>query len=280
MLYRHWLNLNVHLLWCHQQPIAKGWEATGATLRFEQYTNSGAWLVQKGWARVEHDNEVHVAQPGQWLIVKPGKRVQTFARETLLLSVAFEARWPDGSHLFDEGLSLVVDAADAPSLERKAVPLLQSMKVVNPDTWDARAHRVDLNHFLLLERRLCDWLQALAEVLHAHGIAHSGQTGMDERVSQAVDLLNACDRGEHVDLEAIAARSGVSLNHLTRLFRQALQTTPHEYWDRLRLEYARGRLAQPASRVKEVAIELGFKNLSHFSKWFKHHTGKSPRQMQ
>jgi hypothetical protein len=176
MLYRHWLNLNVHLLWCHQQPIAKDWEVTGPTLRFEQYSNSGAWLVQKGWAQVEHEGQVHVAHPGQWLIVKPGKRVQTFARDTLLLSVAFEARWPDGSHLFDEGLSLVVDAAEAPALERKALPLLQSMKVVNPDTWDARDHRVDLNRFLLLERRLCDWLQALADVLADHGITHAGQT--------------------------------------------------------------------------------------------------------
>ena len=280
MLYRHWLNLNVHLLWCHNQPVAKSWDVTGPTLRFTGYTNSGAWLVMKGWARVTQDGRTHEAKPGQWLIVKPGKRVQTFASDTRMLSVAFEARGPDGSHLFDEGLSLVVDAKEAPVLERKAMPLLRSMKVVNPDTWDAREHRVDLDRFLLLQRRLCEWLQALGEVLDDHGIAHSGKMGIDARLRKAIDLLNAYELGTSIDLQHVAAQAGISLNHLTRLFRRDLHTTPHEYRDRLRIEYACGRLAQPGSRVKEVAIELGFKYLSHFSKWFKRHTGKSPREMQ
>ena len=95
MLYRQWLNLNVHLLWCHNQPVAKGWEFTAPTRRFTQYTNSGAWLVREGWARVEHDGQIHTAEPGQWLIVKPGNRIQTFTSDTRMLSVSFEARWPD-----------------------------------------------------------------------------------------------------------------------------------------------------------------------------------------
>ncbi len=280
MLYRHWLSLNVHLLWCHNQPVAKGQIVTGPTLRFTEHTNSCAWLVREGWARVEHDGQVHTAEPGQWVIVKPGPRVQTFASDTRMLSIAFEARWPDGSHLYDEGLSLVLDAAEAPALERKALPLLRSMKVVNPETWDARQHRVDLRRFLMLERALCEWLMALSGVLDDRGIVHSGQTGSDERVRVAVDLLNAHELGEPLDLDELAARAGVSLNHLTRLFRRDLHTTPHDYWDRLRTEYARGRLVQPDSRVKEVSIELGFKYLSHFSKWFKRHTGKTPREIQ
>jgi AraC-like DNA-binding protein len=280
MLYRHWLNLNVHLLWCHDQPVAKGQVVHGPTLRFTQYTNSGAWLVKEGWARVEHDSQIHIAKTGQWLIVKPGNRIQTFASNTRLLSIGFAARWPDGSHLFDEGLSLVFDTVDFPLLERRALPLLKSMKGINPDTWDARDHRVDLERYLELERRLCNWLQALARVLTAHDIGPSGQMEIDERVSKALDLLNACDMGEALDLGRIATHAGISLNHLTRLFRRDLCTTPHEYWDRCRVEYAQGRLSQPDSRAKAVSIELGFKSLSHFSKWFKRHTGISPRNMQ
>lgn len=280
MLYRHWLNLNIHLLWCHNHPVAKSWDVTGPTLRFTGYTNSGAWLVMKGWARVEHGDQTHEAKPGQWLIVKPGKRIQTFASDTRMLSVAFEARWPDGSHLFDKGLSLVVDAKDAPLLKSKALPLLKSMKVVNPDTWDARDHRVDLDRFLLLQRRLIEWLQTLGEVLNAHGVVHSGKTGIDARLRKAIDVLNGRELGASIDLHEVAAQAGISLNHLTRLFRRDLHTTPYEYHDRLRIEYACGRLAQPDSRVKEVAIELGFKYLSHFSKWFKRHTGQPPRAMR
>jgi len=55
MLYRHWLNLNVHLLWCYQQPIAKSWKVTGPTLRSEKGTvgnqaqEGDAYQRQRSW---------------------------------------------------------------------------------------------------------------------------------------------------------------------------------------------------------------------------------------
>lgn len=279
MRYRDWLNLNIHLLWCHNLPVARGRPDAGAVLRSTEYTNSGAWLVREGWAQVEHDGRCHRAEPGQWLIVKPGLRVQTFSADARLISIAFDARWPDGSHLFDKGLSIVVDAKKSPDLEKLVRPILQTMKQVNPDAWDARDHVVDLTLFFQLEQLLFRWLVGLAAVLAGHGIAHSGHTGIDERVRTALDLMHSHDLGERPDFGRLAAKTGLSLNHLVRLFRRDLQTTPAQYRDRLRVELARHRLLQPGARVKEVSIELGFTHLSHFSKWFKHHTGLTPREI-
>ena len=279
MRYRDWLNLNIHLLWCHNLPVAKGWPGAGDVLRSTEYTNSGAWFVREGWAQVEHDGQCHRALPGQWLIVKPGPRVQTFSANARLISIAFDARWPDGSHLFQEGLSLVLDGDQAPALETRVRPILNTMKQVNPDTWDARDHEVDIALFLRLERLLCQWLVTLAEVLAAHGISHSGHIGIDERVRSAIDTMHATDLAEPLDQERLARMVGLSQNHLIRLFRRDLQSTPSQYWDRLRIEHARSRLLQPGVRVKEVALELGFTYLSHFSKWFKRHTGSTPREM-
>jgi AraC-like DNA-binding protein len=281
MRYRNWLNLNLHLLWCHNQPVARGRDDAGeGILRSTEYTNSGAWFVREGWAQVEHEGETYRANPGQWLIVKPGRRVQTFSADARMISIAFDARWPDGTHLFDEGLSLVVDGAEVPALEKKIRPILGIMKKINPDTWDARDHDVDLPMFLSLENLLCDWLAALAGVLGGRGIRHSGHIGIDERVRSAIDFMHATSMGEAMDIAQLAGRVGLSQNHLIRLFRQDLQTTPIQYWDRLRVEHARHRLLQPETRIKEVAAELGFKHLSHFSKWFKKHSGITPREMR
>lgn len=281
MQYRNWLNLNLHLLWCHNQPVARGREDAGeATLRSTEYTNSGGWFVREGWAQVEHDGETHRAHPGQWLIVKPGRRVQSFSADARMISIAFDARWPDGSHLFDEGLSLVVDGSEVPILEQKIRPILGIMKKINPETWDVRDHAVDLSMFLSLENLLCDWLAALAGVLEARGIRHSGHSGVDERVRSAIDLMHAVSMGDAMDTTQLAVRVGLSQNHLIRLFREDLQTTPMQYWDRLRIEHARQRLLQPDTRIKEVAIELGFKHLSHFSKWFKQRAGLTPRDIR
>lgn len=277
MRYRDWLNLNIHLLWCHNLPVARGREDAGAVMRSTEFTNSGAWLVREGWAEVEYGGERHRAKPGQWLIVKPGRRVQSFSAEARLISIAFDARWPDGSHLFDKGLSLVVDGKEAPDLEKLVRPILQTMKRVNPDTWDARDHVVDLALFFRIEQLLFRWLVALGDVLAGRGVVHSGHSGIDQRVRISIDLMHTWDLAEPLDSERLSAKVSVSQNHLVRLFRRDLQTTPHQYWERLRIEHARHRLLQSEARVKEVSIELGFTYLSHFSKWFKRHTGNTPR---
>lgn len=279
MIYRNWLNLNLHLLWCHNRRVAEGREIAGDTIVSTEFTNSAAWLVREGWAQVNHDGRSYKANPGQWLIVKPGTRVQTFSQDARLLSIAFDARWPDGSHLYEDGLSLVIDAVDAPALEEKVRPILNAVMEIAPGTWDVRAHEADLFRFLLLERLLCEWLSVLSAVLDERGIRHSGHFGIDERVRIAVDLMHARDLADPFSQEALAAQVGVSLNHLIRLFRKDLQSTPQQLWDRLRIEQARAHLRQPDIRVKEVAIELGFKHLSHFSKWFKRHTGKTPQSL-
>jgi len=277
MIYRNWLNLKLHLLWCHNQRVAVGRQVTGPTLQSTEFTNSAAWLVREGWARVEHDGECHTAHPGQWLIVKPGQRVQTFSHDARMLSIAFEARWPDGSHLYQDGLSLVIEASEAPSLEQKVRPILNAVMEIAPHTWDVRDHRADLRCFLRLEQLLCEWLSVLSEILDAQEIRHSGHFGIDERVRVAVDLLHARDLAEPLALETLAAAVSVSPHHLIRLFRKDLQKTPHQFWDRLRIEHAQSRLRQPDIRIKEVAIDLGFKHLSHFSKWFKQRAGKTPQ---
>lgn len=280
MLYRNWLNLKTHLLWCHNRHVAKGTQITGPTLRFTEFTNSAAWLVREGWAQVEHDGQCHIARPGQWLIVKPGPRVQTFSLDARLLSIAFEARWPDGSHLYQEGLSMVIESSEAPALEQKVRPILNAVMEFAPGTWDLRDHPADFLYFLRIEYLLCEWLAALSEILNARGIRHSGHFGIDERIRVAVDLLHARDLAEPLALETLAAAVHISPNHLVRLFRKELQATPQQFWDRLRIEHAQSRLRQPEMRIKEVAIDLGFKHLSHFSKWFKRHTGITPQSVR
>ncbi len=280
MLYRNWLNLNLHLLWCHNRHVAEGTKKTGPTLEFTEFTNSAAWLVREGWARVEHDGQSYTAHPGEWLIVKPGPRVQTFSHDARMLSIAFEARWPDGSHLYQEGLSLVIKASEAPELEQMVRPILNLVMEIAPGTWDVRDHPADLRCFLRLEQLLCEWLSVLSEILDGRGVRHSGHFGIDERVRIAVDLLHARDLADPLALETLAAAVHISPNHLIRLFRKDLKTTPNQFWDRLRIEHAQSRLRQPEIRIKEVAIDLGFKHLSHFSKWFKRHTGRPPQSVR
>lgn len=277
MLYNDWLNLNIHLFWCYDGKTGQDTPVTGKSASYTEYSNSGAWLIRKGWVKVEHNGQTFTAKPGQWLIVKPCQRVQTFAADTEMLSISFEARWPDGSLLFDEGLSQVLEAEEFPALERKAKPIAKAIKKIAPNTWDARTCDADLKSFLKMQSLLCNWLIELRDALAANNILYSGKFGIDERVMQAVRLINSRSLGEPLMIDELASSVGLSSIHLVRLFRQDLQQTPAVYFEKLRLEHALNRLKLPDSRIKEVSIELGFTYLPHFSKWFKKHTKQSPR---
>ena len=274
--YRDWQNLRCRLLWCYDDAIRAdpGRVQRGSIRAFAQ---SSAWLVRSGWAEVEHDGRRLRAWPGQWLIVRPTLRDQRFAPGTKLLSIAFEARWPDGSHWLDAGLSRVLVADACPALERRALTMARIMNRVAPETWDARDHRMDHRTFLRLESALTAWLAELVDALAPHGVVPSRKDPLDERVLAAVRWLDALPHSGALDVDALVHLTGISAVHLDRLMRRHMGTTVKAYRDHLRVEHACRRLALPGVQIKAVAAEVGFADLSLFSRWFQRLAGQRPR---
>jgi len=75
---------------------------------------------------------------------------------------------------------------------------------------------------------------------------------------------------------ALAVLCNVSLRTLQRHFQRTYRTTLSEWLNALRLAKAYERIRTGES-VKFVAFELGFKQLSHFSRAFKEAHGVPPR---
>ena len=277
--YRDWLNLSFHLLWCYDHRL-------GMDGRYRNminpppstkalFKNNAGWLVREGWAEVRHDNKVLRAYPGQWLIVKPTQRVQRFAEDTTLLVVTFDARWPDGTNWLEDGLSTILDAAKYPDLERLACPMVKVTKTLTPG-WYIFEHRISRDDFLELHANLARWLNALASALSENGIEPTRRDRIDEKVFKALRLLQSLPLDSNLDRDKLAKDIGLSTVHLTRLFLKHIGITPNEYHNRLRIEQARRRLSIAGNRIKNVAAELGFSHLSHFSTWFKKNEKVSP----
>jgi AraC family transcriptional regulator len=81
---------------------------------------------------------------------------------------------------------------------------------------------------------------------------------------------------EPVGLEDAARQAGLSPFHFLRVFRKAIGVTPHQYLLRLRLRQAARLLAGGAMTVTEVALEVGFQDLSNFVRTFKRAAGVAP----
>src|SRR5687767_12371288 len=77
----------------------------------------------------------------------------------------------------------------------------------------------------------------------------------------------------------LASACGVSLRTLQRHFRKQYHVTVSEWLRTFRLRQAYERL-KTGETVKGVAYDLGYKQLSHFSRDFKNSYGVAPRYLQ
>jgi AraC-like DNA-binding protein len=124
----------------------------------------------------------------------------------------------------------------------------------------------------------------LASRLTAAASARAGSTApvttLDRR--RAIDAALWIDAHAHepVDLEAGAGVARLSPFHFLRLFGRVLGVTPHQYLVRCRLRRAAGLLADGAGSISDVALDVGFRDLSNFVRTFHRAAGMSPRRFR
>jgi len=82
---------------------------------------------------------------------------------------------------------------------------------------------------------------------------------------------------ESLDLERVAQEAGLSAFHFLRLFSKVLGVTPHQYLVRSRLRHAARLLSDDDRSITDVALDVGFADLSNFVRTFHRAAGVSPR---
>lgn len=134
-------------------------------------------------------------------------------------------------------------------------------------------------------------LRALQEKRYTnlHGIASTPEQPQDFAAIDAGSeiLIHHAKAyiGEHLEdpnlsCADIALHTGVSTRHLERLFKQKTGMTPFEFVGQQRLDKACVLLLGPGLSIRHVAYYCGFRQPSHFSKWFARQTNSSPREFR
>ena len=87
---------------------------------------------------------------------------------------------------------------------------------------------------------------------------------------------------EHLEtapvIKELAISAHMSPSKLKRMFRQIFGNSIFSYYQEFRMKEAARLLKEEKLSVSEVGYQLGFTNLSHFSKVFKDHIGMKPKQ--
>jgi AraC-like DNA-binding protein len=95
-----------------------------------------------------------------------------------------------------------------------------------------------------------------------------------DNISRVCTYINNNCR-ENPCLHELAIYAGMSKFHFSRVFKNEVGISPYDYQIQSKIKLARDLLLnrQP---LADVALELGFTDQSHFSKFFSRNTGVTP----
>ena len=96
------------------------------------------------------------------------------------------------------------------------------------------------------------------------------------QLRQIIDYVEA-HLDQEIKLETLAQLLKMSQFHFSRLFKQAIGLSPHQYLIQQRVERAKHLLKTSDRLIVEVALECGFNSHSHLSKQFRQLTGVTPK---
>jgi len=165
---------------------------------------------------------------------------------------------------------LAHDAGAAPALARNSLPPLRELSRFN-----ARA-RVALAQ--------PDAMEEIAFALTGAALQLAGRPARAKapahhhgRMSEVLRYMAAHSAVPH-KLVGLARMARMSPYHFLRSFKAATGVTPHQWLLRARLHKAAARLATSRAPVTDIALDVGFEDLSNFTRTFRTEFGASPRE--
>ena len=268
-----WSSLRTELLWVYDGPVAV--ESLHTTS--DHRNGYWVWLLRQGEVTLRMGQQTWRARQGHWLVSPHGSTMQDFSSDAHILSVHFRCQWPTGENLFIEPEALIFESALFPFLERSASRLNSLVHRHFPGVrleflQQASGYPV----FVRVQQRFLQWLIDFYEVMtQQHRTMSRGGEG-DARLWRAAESLHSAPLDAPFPASQLQRDTSLGRAQLDRLFLKEFGTTTREYWEKLRQEAAVGSLEATSMSIKEIGYSLGFKQPSHFTKWFSRRLSATP----
>lgn len=237
------------------------------TSGYRAYREAGVedWLLihtVSGLGRFGHARGELTAEPGDWVLLRPGTLHDYGVESTLkhweLVWAHFQPRaewrgllnWPE----VNDGLMRL--RVDQPEIAARFLDV----------------HRLRTGD---LRQRESLAMNALEEVLLRLDACSVPAAAGDERVQKAMDFLER-NLEQKVALDDVAEAVGLSVSRLAHLFRAESGQTPQRYLETRRMQRAAELLARTSFSIKQIAAAVGYESPFYFSLRFKAWTRQSP----
>src|SRR5437588_733312 len=220
----------------------------------------------------------------------------------LVLSGSFVVRDRHGTSLLSEGSYLLVDAGHCFACSHRHGEGDRCLSFrFEPELFERIAHdagrRADFAHNRLPPLRPLAPLTARARLAMTHpdlmeevaielaatalGLSADGSRPASSphqgRMSDVLRYIAAHSTAPHT-VAGLARMAKLSPYHFLRTFKATTGVTPHQWLLRARLRAAAEKLAVTKAPVTDIALDVGFDDLSNFTRTFRAEFGASPRQ--
>lgn len=234
----------------------------GLFFRGEEHSPLELVYVEKGELHNLCDGEKHTLRPKQFLIFGSKQWHMQYADEDVrFITISFSWEGHDFSSLINRTFTLSAAA------QHSIHSLLHAYEQDTPDH----------DEYLYIQTQLL-LLQIFRTPTHsaqAKTPSPASELAHQRTIDQAMQTVS-----EHVydklSVSDLAGLVNVSTSQLTFLFRNYLNTTPGKYITRVRLEESKTLLSEKRKSIGEVAAQLGYASIQHFSKQFHDWYGCSP----
>lgn len=267
-----WRSLRHEWLWVYRGPVPQSgvWSA-------EIPVPAGVFFVERGEVRIQADGKETLVPRGLAFFSSPRLRRHWFAENTRLLSVGFRSQWPDGASLFRDALNFT---AEAPALRKATQELFASIhgaqKVVTYRQ-AIQAAKYSAREWAAREAAYATWFAVWMETLQELGVQPELQVrARHRRVDQIVAWLQALPLDQTTP--SLPPDFPIGSRRAEQLMQQEFGIGLRTFMERRRLDVARERIVADQATLKEISFALGFRHASHFTAWFRRHTGVSPTE--
>lgn len=155
----------------------------------------------------------------------------------------------------------------------------RTLEHLQEQTGEDYSKKIDLNtrfSAVIDFTSLIESTQLLVKDLVAASVSNRG--GRIAQIRQEISDYLKLNYHRDIFLQDVAREMNYSEAYFSKLFKQCFNQNFINYLTETRIEAAKALLSSPTANIKEVGIQVGYKDSNYFAKVFRRATGKSPSE--
>jgi AraC-like DNA-binding protein len=245
-------------------------------------------VVRQGSALFQINMSYFEVHAGEAIFVNSGELHAGYVAKDNTVPCIFSAVVFSPDLLLSQAFDIVQEKFIDPLLKKQTVPPPHIKRV---ETWEidilnyldnilAENEAKSATCELTTKAQLYLILAKMMDYMHKNTRGDRNPTGSHAKVEQIKNVLNYIHEfySEPLKLKDLASEINMSEGHFCRFFKQMVQKTPIDYLNNYRIQKACKLLENSDKKIVDIAMDVGFDNLSYFITVFKKQKNCTPSQ--